>query len=84
LAYAQHDGERYLDAAQDARLVAAAEHYYRIMYYGGPQSWNLRDTHMFETLAHLLDARIDVESDRLGAQLSHRRCAIYRHGRGTR
>jgi erythromycin esterase-like protein len=27
------------------------------MYYGGAESWNLRDTHMFETLAHLLDAR---------------------------
>jgi erythromycin esterase-like protein len=26
------------------------------MYYGGAESWNLRDTHMFETLQHLLDA----------------------------
>src|SRR2546423_13174225 len=23
------------------------------MYYGGAESWNLRDTHMFETLEHL-------------------------------
>ncbi|MBW9117707.1 protein-L-isoaspartate(D-aspartate) O-methyltransferase [Rhizobium cauense] len=43
------------DAAQNARLVTAAEKYYRIMYYGGAEAWNLRDRHMFETLEHLLD-----------------------------
>src|SRR4051794_28526494 len=57
LDYAAQDGESFLDAAQNARLIAAAERYYRIMYYGGAESWNLRDTHMFETLTHLLDAR---------------------------
>jgi erythromycin esterase-like protein len=57
LDYATGDGDRFLDAAQNARLVASAERYYRIMYYGGPESWNLRDTHMFETLGHLLEAR---------------------------
>ncbi|TPJ70581.1 protein-L-isoaspartate(D-aspartate) O-methyltransferase [Mesorhizobium sp. B2-7-1] len=51
------DGDDLFDAAQNARLVASAEHYYRTMYYGGPQSWNLRDTHMFETLEHILDTR---------------------------
>jgi erythromycin esterase-like protein len=56
LAYTQSDGESFLDAAQNARLVASAERYYRIMYYGGAESWNLRDTHMFETLEHLLRA----------------------------
>ncbi len=44
------DGEWFLDAAQNARLVANAERYYRVMYYGSAASWNLRDTHMFETL----------------------------------
>ncbi|WP_233859784.1 protein-L-isoaspartate(D-aspartate) O-methyltransferase [Paraburkholderia sp. HD33-4] len=57
LAYAREDGECCLDAARKARLVALAEHYYRAMYYGGPQSWNLRDTHMFDTLRHALDSR---------------------------
>lgn len=57
LEYAQADGESFLDAAQNARLIASAERYYRIMYYGGAESWNLRDTHMFETLEHLLAAR---------------------------
>ena len=57
LEYAGQDGDDFLDAAQNARLVASAERYYRIMYYGGAESWNLRDTHMFETLEHLLEAK---------------------------
>jgi protein-L-isoaspartate(D-aspartate) O-methyltransferase len=54
LEYERGDEEGFFDAAQNARLVAAAEQYYRIMYYGSADSWNLRDTHMFETLEHLL------------------------------
>ncbi|MDH3430889.1 MAG: protein-L-isoaspartate(D-aspartate) O-methyltransferase [Gammaproteobacteria bacterium] len=54
--YAHADGERFLDAAQNALLVANAERYYRIMYYGSRASWNLRDSHMFETLNRVLDA----------------------------
>jgi erythromycin esterase-like protein len=52
----EEDGEMF-GAAMNARLVASAERYYRIMYYGGAQSWNLRDSHMAETLEHLLDHR---------------------------
>ncbi|HEY9067253.1 MAG TPA: protein-L-isoaspartate(D-aspartate) O-methyltransferase [Burkholderiaceae bacterium] len=48
------DRDSFLDASQNARLIAAAERYYRVMYYGGATSWNLRDSHMFETLEHLL------------------------------
>lgn len=44
-------------AAMNARLVASAEEYYRIMYYGGAESWNLRDGHMADTLDHLLQHR---------------------------
>jgi erythromycin esterase-like protein/predicted phosphoribosyltransferase/predicted alpha/beta-hydrolase family hydrolase len=55
--YAASDGETYFDAAQNARLVADAERYYRVMYYGDQQSWNLRDRHMFETLEHILAMR---------------------------
>ncbi|MDH5304649.1 MAG: erythromycin esterase family protein, partial [Gammaproteobacteria bacterium] len=51
--YALHDGERFLDAEQNARLVANAERYYRVMYYGSRESWNLRDSYMFETLKTL-------------------------------
>jgi erythromycin esterase-like protein len=57
LDYAAADPDSFLDAAQNARLVASAERYYRIMYYGGAGSWNLRDTHMFETLENLLEAK---------------------------
>jgi protein-L-isoaspartate(D-aspartate) O-methyltransferase len=54
LDYAAKDGEHFLDAVGNARVVANAERYYRAMYYGGSASWNLRDTHMFETLEALL------------------------------
>jgi protein-L-isoaspartate(D-aspartate) O-methyltransferase len=54
--YSAHDGERYADAVHNARLVASAERYYRTMYYGSAQSWNLRDQHMFDTLQSLLQA----------------------------
>jgi len=51
------DGEALLDATQNARLVRDAEAYYRAMYFGGAESWNLRDTHMFQTLEALLAAK---------------------------
>ena len=40
-------------AEQNARLVVNAERYYRAMFRGGVQSWNLRDQHMVETLEEL-------------------------------
>ena len=49
------DSHRFFDAAQNARLVTRAEQYYRVMYYGSRASWNLRDSHMFETLQNILD-----------------------------
>jgi erythromycin esterase-like protein len=49
--------DEWLDAAANARLVKDAEAYYRIMYRGSTASWNLRDTHMFETLNMVLDAK---------------------------
>jgi erythromycin esterase-like protein len=57
LSYAGEDGDEWLDAAANARLVKNAEEYYRVMYEGPAESWNLRDTHMFETLCQLLDAK---------------------------
>ncbi|MDX1623943.1 MAG: protein-L-isoaspartate(D-aspartate) O-methyltransferase [Gemmatimonadota bacterium] len=55
--YLRRDGTRFHDAVQNARLVANAERYYRTMYYGGEESWNLRDTHMLGTLRLLLEER---------------------------
>ncbi len=51
------DCDEWLDAAANARVVKNAEAYYRVMYRGAEESWNLRDTHMFETLTELLDAK---------------------------
>ena len=49
------DGSAFFDAEQNARVIAGAEEYYRTMYRGSAESWNLRDQHMFETLERLLD-----------------------------
>ncbi|CAN7326733.1 protein-L-isoaspartate(D-aspartate) O-methyltransferase [Phenylobacterium sp. LjRoot225] len=57
LEYVAQDPESFLDGAANARLVKNAEAYYRAMYYRAPESWNQRDTHMFETLCALLDAK---------------------------
>lgn len=57
LQYTMRDGRRFFNAAQNARVVANAERYYRVMYYGSPHSWNLRDEHMFDTLQSLLAFR---------------------------
>ncbi|MDB4953701.1 MAG: erythromycin esterase [Myxococcales bacterium] len=50
----QRDGvmaaEDQFSAEQNARVVVRAEEYYRLMYQGGVSTWNLRDTHMADTL----------------------------------
>ncbi|MEQ0559981.1 erythromycin esterase family protein [Amycolatopsis sp. NEAU-NG30] len=43
-------------AEQNAEVVAGAERYYREMVRGGVRSWNVRDTHMSDTLDRLLRA----------------------------
>src|SRR5690554_853941 len=48
------DEQRFC-AEQNARLVRNAEEYYRAMFRGRPNSWNVRDHHMFETLEALGD-----------------------------
>jgi protein-L-isoaspartate(D-aspartate) O-methyltransferase len=71
LRYAAQDGESFLDAAQNARLIHSAEAYYRAMYYGAAESWNLRDRHMFETLGHVLAARGEGSKAVVWAHNSH-------------
>ena len=41
-------------AEQNARLVRNAERYYRSMFRGRTESWNLRDRHMADTIDELL------------------------------
>jgi erythromycin esterase-like protein len=56
--YAGRDGriaaDEYFFAEQNARLVRNAEEYYRAMFGGRVESWNLRDAHMMETLEALI------------------------------
>jgi erythromycin esterase-like protein len=56
--YASRDGrvaaDDYFHAEQNARLVRNAEEYYRTMFRGRAESWNLRDRHMSDTLQELM------------------------------
>lgn len=45
--------EDFFSTRQNARLIQNAEKYYRAMFAGRPSSWNLRDTHMADTLDEL-------------------------------
>ena len=55
---ARRDGrvarDAFFFAEQNARLVKNAEEYYRSMFHERVSSWNLRDTHMAETLDALV------------------------------
>ncbi len=46
--------EEYFNAEQNAITVKIAENYYRTMIRGDVNSWNLRDTHMMDTLERLV------------------------------
>jgi erythromycin esterase-like protein len=51
---ASDDPVERLNALQNAEVAAGAERYYRSMIDGSAQSWNVRDTHMADTLDRLL------------------------------
>jgi erythromycin esterase-like protein len=46
--------DEFFHAEQNARLVKNAEEYYRSMFRGRVNSWNMRDRHMAETLDALV------------------------------
>ncbi len=52
--YDSHECEAAFNAEQNAVVVKNAEHYYRTMVHGGPDSWNIRDRHMADTLERLM------------------------------
>lgn len=52
--YREDGRDAYFNAEQNALVARNAERYYRAMVMDGPDSWNLRDTHMVETLDRLL------------------------------
>lgn len=57
--YAKTDGlaaeDEYFYAQQNARVAVEAENYYRTMLDEDTSSWNLRDTHMVNTLERLAE-----------------------------
>lgn len=69
--YSSDHDEAYFDAEQNARVVKSAEAYYRAMYRGSVESWNLRDSHMFQTLGRLIQARGDGAKAVVWAHNSH-------------
>jgi erythromycin esterase-like protein len=74
-AYEQRDGRleeaEFFYAEQNARVAKSAEAYYRAMYRAGPASWNLRDTHMADTLDALLSY--------LGRQTGQAKVVVWAH-----
>ncbi|AZZ46119.1 carboxylic ester hydrolase [Pseudomonadaceae bacterium SI-3] len=71
LEYMKKDGSSFFNAEQNARVVLAAEQYYRAMYQGSTESWNLRDRHMFDTLQALLAHRGEGAKAVVWAHNSH-------------
>jgi erythromycin esterase-like protein len=73
--YANRDGrvaqDEFFFAEQNARLVLNAERYYRTMFHGRVESWNLRDRHMAETLDALIN--------HLSSQGDPARVAVWEH-----
>lgn len=69
LAFMRHGGTEAEDdlfcAVRNAATVRDAEQYYRAMFGSRVDSWNLRDTHMAETLDALL-AHLDGQQDQIG------------------
>src|SRR4051812_11683364 len=71
LATSKEDRADLFFAQQNARLVRNAEEYYRTMFHGRVSSWNLRDSHMVETLQAL--------EKYLAAQVGRARMVVWAH-----
>src|ERR1051326_1637169 len=66
--------DEFFSAEQNARLIRNAEEYYRGMFQGRVNTWNLRDRHMSETLQALsehLDRRFGRSKIVVWAHNSH-------------
>lgn len=66
--YSNDGKEARFNAEQNAYVLKGAEEYYRTMVYGGADSWNLRDTHMTDTLDRLMKFH---DSDAKGIVWAH-------------
>lgn len=70
--YARRDADvgssEFFFAEQNAQLAKNAEQYYRAMFRGRHSSWNIRDTHMADTLEAL--RRFQEDEERLTPRLA--------------
>ena len=48
------DPEAFFHRTENSRALERAEAYYRTMYRGGLEAWNLRERHMAETLEEVI------------------------------
>jgi erythromycin esterase len=48
------DPESAMNIEWNAQVIVNAERYYRAMVHAGPESWNIRDRHMTDTLDRLM------------------------------
>jgi erythromycin esterase-like protein len=53
--YEEQGRDAFFNAEQNALVARNAERYYRTMVRGGSYSWNIRDTHMVDTLDRLME-----------------------------
>ncbi|HEX2690733.1 MAG TPA: erythromycin esterase family protein [Kofleriaceae bacterium] len=65
------NGDSWFHAMQKVRVIKDAEAYYRTMFGGRSASWNLRDTHMADTL--------DLLADQLGRDGRPARLVVWAH-----
>ncbi|MCK6545881.1 protein-L-isoaspartate(D-aspartate) O-methyltransferase [Myxococcota bacterium] len=54
---AADDDDGLFDPSRNVDLLTRAEDHYAALFLGGERAWNLRETHMFETLEHVLATR---------------------------
>jgi len=64
-------GDGWFHAMQSAQVIKDAEAYYRAMFGGRSSSWNLRDTHMSDTL--------DLLAEHLGAKGRPAKLIVWAH-----
>ena len=50
----EKDPEEAMNVEWNAQVIVNAERYYRAMVHAGPESWNIRDHHMTDTLDRLV------------------------------
>ncbi|TMW64386.1 hypothetical protein Poli38472_013008 [Pythium oligandrum] len=72
------DGDEYFNAHENARVVVAAEEYYRQSYFGGSMTWNIRDKAMVEMIVNALQLH-DEKLQQAGQGKVKARAVVWAH-----